>query len=270
MQLGISTYTYTWAVGVAGQLPVRPLTAFDLIDKCSDMGLSLVQLADNLPLGNYTSTEIATIARYAREKSIKIEPGARGLTAENLEKYISIAEQFASPILRFVIDGPGYEPTIDDIVRIIRPYVSQLKRAGKQLAIENHDRLLCQEFIAILHATDPETVGICLDTVNSMGASEGLKEVVSALAPYTINLHIKDYTIRRIWHKMGFEIEGAPAGQGMLKIPWLMAQLAPYKRCHTALLELWTPPESRIEDTLEKEARWASESIAYLKTLNFD
>lgn len=270
MQVGLSTYTYTWAIGVPGSIPAQPLTAYGLIDLAASNGLHLVQLADNISLANFSDEELNLLSEYAKNKGIAIEPGGRCLSPENFDRYISIAEIFGSSILRFVIDGPGFEPSVDEVAGIIAPKLEWLRESGIKLAIENHDRLRCDEFLEIIRKTDPETVGICLDTVNSMGASEGLKEVVSALAPYTINLHIKDYTIRRIWHKMGFEIEGTPAGAGMLNIPWLLEQIENYGKCHTALLELWTPPEKNLNETLEKEARWADESIAYLKTLNFE
>ena len=52
-----------------------------------------------------------------------------------------------------------------------------------------------------------------------MGAGEGFETVSEILLPYTINLHLKDFTIRRVSHKMGMIIEGTPAGKGMLNIP---------------------------------------------------
>ena len=56
-------------------------------------------------------------------------------------------------------------------------------------------------------------VGICLDTVNSFGSLEGPEVVIETLAPYTVNLHIKDFDIRRTDHNMGFTIFGTPAGR---------------------------------------------------------
>ncbi|WPP50305.1 hypothetical protein [Catalinimonas niigatensis] len=50
MRLGISSYTYTWAVGVPGHFPAQRLDVFGLIRKASELGLSCVQIADNLPL----------------------------------------------------------------------------------------------------------------------------------------------------------------------------------------------------------------------------
>ncbi len=51
MKPGLSSYTYTWAVGVPGSLPASPLSAEGIIDKASENGIGTVQIADNLPLG---------------------------------------------------------------------------------------------------------------------------------------------------------------------------------------------------------------------------
>ncbi len=50
MRLGLGSYTYTWAVGVPGHPPARPLTAPDLVRRAAAHGLRCVQVADNLPL----------------------------------------------------------------------------------------------------------------------------------------------------------------------------------------------------------------------------
>ena len=66
---------------------------------------------------------------------------------------------------------------------------------------------------------------------------------------------------------MGFIIEGRPAGQGMLNIRQTIEKLSGMNRCNSAILELWTPPELKIEDTILKEDKWATESIQFLKTI---
>jgi len=66
-------------------------------------------------------------------------------------------------------------------------------------------------------------------------------------------------------HQMGFIVSGRPAGEGMMNLPAVLEQLAPFGRCHSAVVELWTPPQPRLEDTVEKEAAWAHASFAYLK-----
>src|SRR5690606_29669957 len=120
------------------------------------------------------------------------------------------------------------------------------------LAIENHDRFKAAEFAEMVYLSDSRHVGICLDSVNSMGAGEGLETVTDKLAPLTVNLHVKEFSVRRIYHQMGFIIEGCPLGQGMLPVRDLVHKVS--SRCHSAILEQWTPPEDSIEKTIVKEA----------------
>lgn len=267
MQLGISSYTYTWGVGVPGSLPPNPLSAKDLVDKAFYSGLKLVQIADNLPLENMTESELTNLFRYAYHKNVSIEMGGRSLTPEHTLKCLIAAETLQSPILRMVIDGTDFIPDIQTITGIIKDLLPEFESRKIKLAIENHDRLKAREFERIIISAGSEYIGICLDSVNSMGAGEGFEEVSRILLPYTINLHIKDFTIKRVSHKMGIIIEGAPAGKGMLNIRELVDKLTTDSLCKSAVLELWTPPEADIEDTIKKEEDWALRSIAYLKLI---
>lgn len=111
---------------------------------------------------------------------------------------------------------------------------------------------------------------ICLDVGNSLGALEGPEVTVKTLAPLAANLHVKDFVIRRAGHQMGFIVEGRPAGQGQLDIPWVLEQVRNAGRDPNAILELWTPPEAELADTIAKEAQWAAASVSYLRRLISD
>ncbi len=267
MRLGISSFTFTWAIGVPESEPVNPMPVRGLLDKASSYGIGLVQIADNLPAEKLAEEELEIIAGYSNDRGISIEMGGRGLTPEHTMKCLNAAVILRSPILRMVIDAAGFEPSVPDIKAIIRDLLPEFRSRNIRLAIENHDRLKAREFEDIVVSAGSEWVGICLDSVNSMGAGEGFETVSDILMPYTINLHIKDFTIRRVSHKMGLLIEGTPAGKGMLNIPDLLLRASENQRCRSAILELWTPPEGEIEATIKKEAKWAEESIDYLKTL---
>ena len=267
MKIGLSSYTYTWAVGVPGSLPKDPLLICGLLEKASAAGVDLVQVADNLPLEKLTEEELELLFDYSMEKRIGLEMGGRGLTPEHTMKCLLVAEKIGSPVLRMVIDAGSYEPDIAEIKGIIKDLIPEFSSRRIRLAIENHDRLKAREFEDIIQAAGSEWVGICLDSVNSMGAGEGFETVSDILIPYTFNLHIKDFTIFRAQHKMGLVIEGRPAGKGMLNIPDLIMRTSRTGNCHSAILELWTPPEADIETTLLKEAQWADESIKYLKSI---
>ncbi len=264
MRLGISTYSYTWAIGVPGQMPEKPLSAFGLLDKAHALGVGLVQYADNLPLEKLPASELDKIRNYASSKNISIEMGGRGLTVDHTLLCLKTATALASPILRMVIDGRGYEPDLDSIIQLIKDIEPEFANRNIKLALENHDRLKARQFEYIIQSVGSNYVGICLDSVNSMGAGEGFENVSEILIPYTFNLHLKDFSIRRVSHKMGFVIEGTPAGKGMLKIPALIETLMQNKNCQSAILELWTPFQTDLDRTVQLEDQWTRESMDYL------
>ncbi|HLN72181.1 MAG TPA: TIM barrel protein [Prolixibacteraceae bacterium] len=265
MIAGISSYAFTWAIGVPGKEPEKPMSIYELLDMAIKLDVKVLQVADNLPLEKFSMEELTQIRQYADRAGLMIEVGARGMTPERLQQYIEIAAMMGSPILRFVIDQKGFVPSMDEIHSIIRDALPALKEKNIILAIENHDRLLTTDFVEMVEKSGGSQVGICLDTVNSMGAGEGLETVISRLAPLTVNLHVKEFSVERVYHMMGFVIEGKPLGKGMLPLAELIEKVS--STCHTAILEQWTPPESTIEETILKEKAWAVESIHYLKSL---
>lgn len=267
MELGLSSYTYTWAVGVPGCLPQRALDAPGLLDKAAALGIGCVQIADNLPLDSLSPEELKALGRYADALGIMIEVGTRGLTRANLLTYLELATELRSPILRVVVDAGGHHPHPDECVEVIKEFVPELRRRNITLAIENHDRFTARTFADIINRTASDCVGICLDSVNSIGAGEGIETVVEILGPLTVNLHVKDFTVKRVDHMMGFVIEGTPAGRGMLPVRWVLEKLESYGRCESAILELWTPPEPEVAATIAKEDEWAVESVGYLRGL---
>lgn len=263
MILGVSSYSFTWAVGVPGHLPPAPISELELLKKTKELGVKLVQIADNMPLHEMNGARIGNLISEAAESGIEIEVGSNRMTADRLEQYIEIAENLNSKILRFVIDGEDYTPSIPDIIAIIMNAEPELRKRKITLALENHDRLLSKEFALIISKISSRYVGICLDCANSLGAGEGFREVVTMLAPFAVNFHLKEVSIKRKFHKMGFDVEGKPFGQGQLPLEWMLGQLT--EKCRTAILEQWTPPEETMEKTIEKESGWAAQSVTYLR-----
>ena len=265
MKLGLSSYTYGWAVGVRGHRPEHPLDEHGLLDRAREHGITLLQIGDNLPLHTWGRDRLDRLAERATRDGVQLEIGARGLTPERMAEYAVIARALGATLIRFVIDDVNFHPAPDQVVRILRGVAPMLD--GLILGIENHDRFRAATLRAMIEATGSERIGVCLDTANSLGAGEGLDAVASVLAPLTVNLHIKDFRIERVPHFMGFTVTGRPAGQGMLDLPALLDQLAPFNRCHSAILELWTPPEGELAETIAKEAGWAGESLDFLRPL---
>lgn len=267
MKLGIGSFTYPWAVGIVGHAPPRALTAFDLIERAFELSVRVVQIGDNLPLDRLSIREQEALAAAARGARIDLEAGTRGIEPAHLRGYLDIALRLGSPILRVVVDTADRHPSPDEVVATLRGLLPDFERARVCLAIENHDRFPARALARIIAELGSAWVGVCLDTVNSFGALEGPEAVVEALAPWTVNLHLKDFDISRAPSQLGFTISGRPAGQGRLDIPWLLSRLRRAGRDPNAIVELWTPMSDDLERTVALETQWALESISYLRTL---
>lgn len=270
MRLGIGSYTFAWAIGVPGHPPAHPMTALALLEETARLGVRLVQVCDNLPLTRLTPAELEQFSTRARELNLQVELGTLGLNPDNLHAYLKLARHFQSPFVRVVVDSPGDEPTPEEIVTRLQPLAAEFAARNVFLAIENHDRLRCGVLAEIIQRLGPDRVGICLDTVNSFGSLEGPDVVVPTLAPYTLCLHAKDFTIRRVSHRMGFVLEGCPAGQGQLNLPWLLAQLKKSPHPFNVILETWVPPADTLAATIQREHVWTETGKDYLRTLIAD
>lgn len=267
MQIGLSSYTFPWAVAAQNNHAALFAIANQLLDYTKTNGLGYLQFGDNLPLHEFSEAELSSFSAIAKDYAIQIQAGTKRLTRENIHRYIIIAKKIASPFVRMVIDDTGYHPPVEDVMDVINDCLPALQENNIMLAIENHDRFSAAMLEKIILKTDKRFVAICLDTANSLGAGEGIEHVVKTLGPYTINLHVKDFVISRLSHKMGFKIEGSAAGDGMLDIKWLINELKQYKRCDTATLEIWSGEERTMAETIGREKHWAEKSIRYLKNI---
>jgi len=267
MELGIGSYSCTWAVGVPGYPPAWPMSAMDLVDLADEVGVGVLQIADNLPLVGLSESELDALRDAAAARGVNLEAGTRGIGREHLTRYIAICRRLGARLLRVVVDTEDDRPEPAEVVARLRAVVPALASAGVVLAVENHDRFVAGRLADIVRRVDSDRVGVCLDTVNSFGALEGPDVVMDALAPLTVNLHVKDFTISRLGHMMGFAIEGRPAGRGRLDVPELLNRLETHGRCASAILELWTPYQGTLEETVRLERAWLDDSVAYLKGL---
>lgn len=264
-RLGIGTYAFAWAIGVPGRMPLEPMDTMAFLNRAAQLGVHLVQIADNLPLHQLSAHQLNDLKQAAAQLKIDIEVGTRGIAPDHLRTYLRLAQEFRSPIVRVVVDTAAHHPDPPEIVDTLRPLLPEFETAGITLAVENHDRFRAQTLANLIDRLDSPAVGICLDTVNSFGALEGPEVVIEKLGPYVVNLHVKDFSIKRVESNMGFVVQGTPAGQGMLDIPSLLARLKQNGREFNAILELWPPPENDIEATIAKEAQWAARSVTWLR-----
>jgi sugar phosphate isomerase/epimerase len=265
MRLGISSWTYPWALGVSGFAPPQPFTLADLLERASALKVGVVQIADNLPLHKLDAVELCEVRDEAASLGLIVEVGTRGVEPAHLLCYLRLALEFGGKLVRTLTHTIESQPSLEQAEQWIREALPEFEAAGVVLGLDNYERHSCRDLAAMVRRLESPYVGVCLDTVNSLGALETPEHVVETLGPLTVNLHIKDFVIERVPQMMGFVVRGAPAGSGKLAIPWLLAQMHA-RNGVSAVLEQWPPLGESIEVTVAREREWAEQGVRYLRS----
>jgi sugar phosphate isomerase/epimerase len=266
MKLGISTYSLTWAIGVPRyDSPQKPLTAMGVLEKAKENHISLVQIADNIDLTTYSEDQLIDLKNKADQLNITLEIGTRGTEPEHLLKYLEITKRLGGKLLRTLISTPD----ISEAEQHIKTVLPFFEKAGISMAIENHGLHTTKQLASLFDSIGHPMVGCCLDTVNSFAALETPDQVIAELAPYVLNVHIKDFDVTRIDHQMGYNVLGTAAGYGKLQVENLLNTLRNHQKDPNLILEIWVPYTHNIEDTIQLENKWFDMSLEYLKKYNF-
>ncbi|HRR25951.1 MAG TPA: sugar phosphate isomerase/epimerase family protein [Acidobacteriota bacterium] len=267
MKLGVGTYAFMWSIGFPGAEPEQPMRALDLVEKAQSLGVDVIQFGPNLPLERLDPGERAEVLAALQGYGLELEIGTEGLEQNHLLRMLDFCQACGARLLRTVPSLPE-DRAADrlDLEAALTPLREAFLASGVRLGLENY-LTPAETMAAALDNLGTSHFGVVLDTVNSLAIPEGTREVVRSLAKHTVCLHVKDFVVRREWHRMGFRVEGRPAGRGQLEIPWLLDQL---RRCGFAanvILELWVPQQDRLSQTIVLEHEWARQSVQYLRTL---
>jgi 3-oxoisoapionate decarboxylase len=268
-KLGIASWTLPWAIGVQGYpWPQQPLGCIGLLDKAVEAGVSVVQIADNLPLHTLPESDLDQLREAARARGLALEAGTRSLEPEQLSRYIAITHRIGARILRTVLSGcllgSKERATAEAAILQVLPI---LEHFGITLALENNEAFSAAQFAGMIQRIASPYVGICLDTANSLGRPETLQTVVEHLAEHTVVLHAKDYDIRRIDNRMGFSILGAPVGDGRVDFDYVLAELRSHSRTGlSVILEHWPPFAGTIEESVRLEEQWLWKSVRFMQS----
>jgi sugar phosphate isomerase/epimerase len=257
-----------WAIGFASggkeARPASPMDAIGLLRRAHELGVHAVQYGPNLDLAALPEAELDRLLAQARTWDIELELGTRGLETEHLIRQLALARRAGARLLRTVPEIGGQTPSLPDIPGYLRAILPWLEKDGVKLGLEN-GKIPALDLKWALDKTGSSLVGVVLDTANSLAVAEGWRYVTETLAPFTVCLHHKDFRVQRVWHMMGFTVEGRPAGQGQLDTPWLLETLQRAGAQFNVILEVWPPEQATLEATIALEESWASESIQYLR-----
>ncbi len=168
-------------------------------------------------------------------------------------------------IMRVALDEEDSHMAVPDLAEQLRHLLDKARAAGMRIAIENHFNYPSPRMVELLDTINDDTLGVCLDVANSICANEWPEETIKMLAPYTINLHLKDYEITPDPYGVGFRIHGTPLGQGRAPIPWILDQLTHCPADMSVLLEHWLPLGTGLEEARAQEQPWIEQTVAAAK-----
>lgn len=261
MKIGLGSYAYRWAIGFKDYQSDNSLSPIDLVDKAAQHGFGLLQIADNMPLGGLSDGDLETLATHAQSRGIDLELGTDGITNGNAQTYLEIAKKLNANLVRATLSHADLEESRAKLISSLKNVTGAYAEAGVTLALENHFLLSSDTLIDIVQGVNHPALGICLDVANSIASKEWPETTIATLAPFTVNLHLKDYRFEIDPYGVGFKAVGAPLGEGELDIQNVFDTLKQANKQVNVILEHWLPKATVEREGLGMEDVWTRESL---------
>lgn len=260
--LGIGSYAFRWAGGIGDRIPPEPISPLQILDRAAALGVGLVQFADNIPLHRQDADAIDALGQRATALNIKIELGMTGCDPALVGTYLDLAGKLGASLLRIAPSAEESAGSDRDVAALFKDIVPAARAANVILAVENHFHLPSPRLVTIIEDVAEANLGVCLDVANSIACEEWPAETIALLAPYAVNLHLKDFRIALDPHGVGCAIVGVPLGQGLTDIGAVYDALAKYGRTDiNTVLEHWLPWQGSFAASAEQEISWLEQSV---------
>lgn len=261
MKLGLGTYTFRWSIGHKDIVPDTPLTPMEILEITRTHGLEVVQYADNMPLTGLPTDERQALSTRAKEYGIALELGTESFDADEVAETIEVAREIDAHILRVALDAKDGDRPVSELAAEFAALMPVARSAGVRIAIENHFKFPSRRMVELFDIVGDENLGVCLDVANSICAGEWPMETIGVLAPYTINLHLKDYVLVPHDYGVGMHVIGCPLGEGRLDIDAVFEALSGAPRDMSVLLEHWLLRDPSLPSMFEQESAWLEKHI---------
>ena len=263
--IGLGSYAFFWQ---HSELAPNRLDAFDMLRRTAELNVELFQFCDYAPLEDLSRDDVARLSDLAHELGITLELGTKGVTPEHLEKYLDLANALDASIVRSMLYSPTSRPTLAEAESQLRQILGAYDDAGVDLALETYEQVKSTDLVGLVERVAHTRLGICLDPANSVAALENPRDVIDRTAPYVKNIHVKDFAFTRRGGWVGFTLEGAPLGTGLLDYDYLLETVRPNDRGINQVIEHWLPLHDTIDETVQLENDWNDHNLAYLRSKN--
>ncbi|UVJ41351.1 sugar phosphate isomerase/epimerase [Arthrobacter sp. CJ23] len=262
-RIGLSSYAFFWQL--SDQVS-EPLSIHQALQMTAELGVDLFQICDYAPLEDMNDHELAAVRGTAEELGITLELGTKGIRPEHLRKFLHIAQVLGSDLLRTMFNVPGHSPDNEEATRIFTEVLPEFEAAGVRIAVETYEQVPTERILDVVRRVNSPYLGICSDPANTVAALEMPRQVIDAVGPYVLNMHIKDFAFSRKQGWVGFTYSGAPLGEGLLDYDYMVAKIQPKERNINQIVEHWLPWQDSEAETIRLENQWTQQSLDFLRS----
>lgn len=260
--IGTGSYAYFWRWSSRVDEPWS--LAAQLADT-AELGGAVFQICDYPPLLELDVAGLREVRRLADDLGLRLELGTKGVQCEHLARFLALADALGATLVRSMLFTPESRPTLAEADAELREVLPAYEAAGVTLALETYEQVATGDLVTLVETIGSDRLGICLDPANSVAALEHPADVVERCAPYTASIHVKDFAFTRRDGWVGFTLEGARFGEGLLDYDQLDRAVRPDERSITRIVEHWLPWQGDAATTIRMEDDWTRATLAGLK-----
>lgn len=262
MALGIGTYATFWEWSPRNP---NPISLVGMIERTHELGCEVFQICDYPQIEEMEGTQLEEVKAQADELGVELELGTRGTEVQHLTKYLDIANILGTRTVRSMVQVGEGKPSFEQSLQNVKDLLPRLHDQKVALAFETYEQLSTAKLVEFVKRIDDEAVGIALDPANCVAGLEHPNDVIKRCAPYTINLHVKDFAFSRRAGWVGFTYAGAEMGKGQLDFAYEIEQVRPVERNINMIVEHWLVWQENVEKTIQLEQKWTRDTIEYIR-----
>jgi sugar phosphate isomerase/epimerase len=254
--LGLGSYGLRWTL--REQDPETSCRR--LISTTAELGLDLVQIADNVDLLRLDARQLRQLRRLADDAGVHVEVGMRSYRAGDFRRMLRVASAFGSRHIRVTSNDLG------GLGQLLAKVKADATAWGGLVVVENYSPIRTTDLLATILAAG-DWVGTCVDTANSIPSGEWPLETLKMMLPLASYVHIKDFHFVPGPNAIGWALIGTPLGTGQQDVEAIVRATAAAARHPDLVLEHWLPWQGTEPATAQAERAWLDHGLSVLRPL---
>jgi sugar phosphate isomerase/epimerase len=261
MPVGLSTYAFFWRSSDAAP---QPLGLPEMLTQTKALGGTVFQICDYPAIESMSPARLRGLRDHAADLDVTLELGTRGISLAHLERYRELAALLGAGFVRSMLHTADHKPSPAEAIGLLRQALPAYRDQGVTLGLETYEQVPTKDLLAVVQGVDSPNLGVCLDPGNCVARLEMPAYVIGEVAPYVVNMHIKDFVFTRQDGWVGFSLTGCPLGTGLLDYDGMVRTVQPEARGISQIIEHWLPRASTMEATCRTEQEWTRRSCVFL------